>query len=173
MHCGYCQILAVLRPVSAASAGTASTASARSSSKIRSISAAYWEYETDFNHLSVHHRFDNFIRILLQTALTVHGWSHKWELKQTTGWELEYSEYWRYFGSICCEHSKYLRVQHSYRLSTPAISDVCTAGSACTRGSVLLIILPVAVFGPSVVLLLMLPVRAVFRTLLTRVLQCT
>ena len=84
MHCGYCQILVVLRPVGTASAGTASTASARSSSKIRSISTAYWEYEIYFNHLSVHHRFDNFIRILLQTALTVHGWSHEWELKQTT-----------------------------------------------------------------------------------------
>ena len=58
-------------------------------------------------------------------------------------------------------------------LSTPTISDVCTAGTACcTRGSVLLIILPVlAVFGPSVLVLLMLPLRAVFRTPHTRVLQ--
>ena len=58
-------------------------------------------------------------------------------------------------------------------LSTPSISDVCTAGTACcTRGSVLLIILPVlAVFRPSVLLLLILPVRAVFRTPHTRVLS--
>ena len=30
----------------------------------------------------MHRRFDNFIRILLQTAFTVDGWSHEWELKQ-------------------------------------------------------------------------------------------
>ena len=71
------------------------------------------------------------------------------------GGELEYLEYWQYFESIYCEYSKYLRVQH---LSTPTISDVCTAGTVCcTQGSVLLIILPVlAVFGPSVLVLLIL-----------------
>ena len=59
-------------------------------------------------------------------------------------------------------------------LSTPTISDVCTAGTACcTRGSVLLIILPaLAVFGPSLLVLLILPVLAVFRTPHTRV-QCS
>ena len=44
----------------------------------------YWEYEVYFDHLSVHRRFDNFMRILSQTALTIHGWSHEWELKQIT-----------------------------------------------------------------------------------------
>ena len=58
-------------------------------------------------------------------------------------------------------------------LSTPTISDVCTAGTACTRGSLILIILPVAVFGPSVLVLLILPVRAVLRTPLKRALQHT
>ena len=129
-----------------------------------------------FHHLSVHRRFDNFIRILFQTALIVDGWSHEWELKQIT------------FG----EGTRVLRVLAVFReymlraleistgstldtLSTPTISDVCTAGTACcTRGSVLLIILPVlAVFGPSVLVLLILPARAVFRAPHTRVLQYT
>ena len=59
--------------------------------------------------------------------------------------------------------------------STATISDVCTAGTACcTRGSVLLIILKVlALFGPSVLALLILPPRVVFRTPHTRVLQYT
>ena len=88
------------------------------------------------------------------------------------GGELEYLEHWQYFGSICCEHSKYRRVQHP---SIPTTSDVCAAGTVCcARDFVLLIILPVrAVFGPSVLVLLILPVRAVFRTPLTRVLQYT
>ena len=30
------------------------------------------------------------------------------------GGEREYFECWQYLGSICCEHSKYLRVQHSW-----------------------------------------------------------
>ena len=34
--------------------------------------------------------------------------------KLLSGRELEYLEYWQYFESICCEHSKYLRVQHSW-----------------------------------------------------------
>ena len=125
----------------------------------------------------MHRRFDNFIRILLQTAFTVHGWSHEWELKKIT------------FG----EGTRVLRVLAVFReymlraleistgstllilLSTLTILDVCTAGTACcTRGSVLLIILPVlAVFGPSVLALLILPARAVFRTPHTRVLQYT
>ena len=70
------------------------------------------------------------------------------------GGELEYLEHWQYFGSICCEHSKYRRVQHP---SIPTTSDVCAAGTVCcARDFVLLIILPVrAVFGPSVLVLLM------------------
>ena len=40
-------------------------------------------------------------------------------------------------------------------LSTPTTLDVCTAGTACSRGSVLLIILLVlAVFGPTALLIL-------------------
>ena len=81
LYCGYCQLLAVFRPVGTASTGTASTASTHST-KILSICAVCWEYEVYFDHLFVHHRFDNLIRILLQTAFTVHEWSHEWELKQ-------------------------------------------------------------------------------------------
>ena len=33
--------------------------------------------------------------------------------KFLSGGELEYFEYWQYFDSICCEHSKHVRVQHS------------------------------------------------------------
>ena len=60
-------------------------------------------------------------------------------------------------------------------LSTPTISDVCTAGAACCiRGSVLLITLPVlAVFEPSVLVLLIILARAVLRTPRARVLQYT
>ena len=81
LYCGYCQVLAVFRPVGTASTGTASTASTRSSAKILSICVVYWKYEVHFYQLSVHRRFDNSIRILLQTAFPVHGWSHEWELK--------------------------------------------------------------------------------------------
>ena len=42
--CGYCQVLAAFRPVGTSSTGTASTASTRSSTKIVSICAVYWEY---------------------------------------------------------------------------------------------------------------------------------
>ena len=51
--------------------------------------------------------------------------------------------------------------------------SIRTVGTACcTRGSVRHIILPVlAVFGPSVLVLVILPVRPVFRTPHTRVLQ--
>ena len=56
--------------------------STRRSTKTLSISAVYWEYEVYSDHLSVHRRFDNFILILLQTAFTVHGWSHECELMQ-------------------------------------------------------------------------------------------
>ena len=116
LYYGYCQVLAVFRPVGTASDGTASAASTRSSTQILSICAAYWEYEVYFDHLSVHRGFDNFIRLFLQTAFTVHGWSHEWELKQITfggGTRVlrvlaVFREY-----SLCCEHSKYLRVQHS------------------------------------------------------------
>ena len=79
LYCGYCEVLAVFSPV-----GAASTANTRSSTKILSLCRVYWEYEVYFDHLSVHRRFDNFMRILSQTALTIHGWSHEWELKQIT-----------------------------------------------------------------------------------------
>ena len=53
------------------------------------------------DHLSVHRRFDNFIRILLLTAFTVHGWSHEWELnKLLSGGKLQYFDYWQYFGNM-------------------------------------------------------------------------
>ena len=117
-------------------------------------------------------RFDNYIDILLQTAFTVHGWSHDWGLKQIT------------FGggprvvrvmSILREYTlRELEISTGSTFlvlsSIPTISDVCTAGTACcTRGSVLHPAL--AVFGPSVLVLLILPVRAVSRTPRTRVLQ--
>ena len=84
LSCGYRQVLPVFRPVVTASTGAACIASTRSSTKILSISAVYWEYEAYSEHLSVYCRFDNFIRILLQTSSIVDGWSHEWELKQTT-----------------------------------------------------------------------------------------
>lgn len=46
-------------------------------------------------------------------------------------------------------------------LSTPSILDVCTVGTVCTRGSVLVILPVLQVFGPSVMLIL--PALAVFR----------
>ena len=117
-----------------------STASTRSTNKIISISAVYWEYGAYSDHLSVYRRFDNIIRILLQTAFIVGGWSHEWELKQIT------------FGG----GTRVLRLLAVFReymlraleistgstllilLGTPTISDVCAAGTACcTRGSVL------------------------------------
>ena len=73
-------------------------------------------------------------------------------------------------GSISTVYAASTRNMYGFNtldtLSTPTISDICTAGTACcTRGSVLLIILPVlAVFGPSVFVLLILPARAVFTT---------
>ena len=81
--------LAVFRPVVTASTGTGSTgavrtASTRSTNKIISISAVYWEYGAYSDHLSVHRRFDNIIRILLQTAFIVDAWSHEWVLRQIT-----------------------------------------------------------------------------------------
>ena len=84
LYCGYCQVLAVFRPVVTASTGTASIANTRSSKKILSASVVRWEYEVYSDHISVHRRFDHFIRILLETAITVDGWSHEWELKQIT-----------------------------------------------------------------------------------------
>ena len=83
------RVLAVFHPVGTASTGTGSTgavttASTRSTNKIISISAVYWEYGAYSDHLSVYRRFDNIIRILLQTAFIVGGWSHEWELKQNT-----------------------------------------------------------------------------------------
>ena len=54
---------------------TTSTTSIRSSTTILSISAVYWE------HIFVHRIFDNLIRIFLQTAFTVLGRSHEWELE--------------------------------------------------------------------------------------------
>ena len=113
LYCGYFQVLAVFRPVGTASTDTASTASTRSSTKLLSICAVYWEYEGYFDHISVHRRFNNFIRILLQTAFTDGPTDGSWS-KLLSGGELEYLEYWQYFGSICCEHSKYLRVQRSW-----------------------------------------------------------
>ena len=93
--------------------------------------------------------------------------------KLLSGGELKYLEYRQYFESICCEHSKYLRVHQSWYSEYSNHSGFCTAGTACyTRGSVLLIIFPVlAVFKPSVLVVVILTVRAVFRTPHTRVLQ--
>ena len=171
----YLRVLAVFRPVVTAITGAESTASTRSSTKILSICAVYWKYSVYFDHLSVHRRFDNFIRILLQTAFTIHGWSYEWELKQSTfGGELEYLRVLAVFREYML---RALEISTGSTLldtlSTAHISDVCTAGTACcTRSSVLLVILPVlAVFGPSVLVRLILPVRSVFRTPHTRVLQ--
>ena len=44
--------------------------------------AGSMKYIPDILSTSIHPRFYNFIRILLQTAITFHGWSHEWELKQ-------------------------------------------------------------------------------------------
>ena len=101
---------------------------------------------------------------------SLHGWSHEWELKQLTfagGTRL-----WQYFETSTRNIYGFNTLD---TLRIPTISDGCTAGSVfCTRGSVLLIILPVlAVFGPSVLVRLILPVRTVFRTPHTRVLQYT
>ena len=78
--------------------------------------AIYWEYEVYFDHLSVHRCFDNFIRILLQIAFTVHEWSHEWELKQITfGGGTRVLRVLAVFREyrLCCEHSKYLRIHQS------------------------------------------------------------
>ena len=76
--------------------------------------------------------------------------------------------------SLCCEHSNIYEFNTLDTLSIPTISDDCRAGTACTRGSVLLIILPVlAVSRPSVLVLLIFPARAVFRTPRTRSLRYT
>ena len=119
----------------------------------------------------MHRRFDNFIHILLQTTFTVHGWSHEWELKQITFEGGTRVQHWQYFEGICCGTRNIYGFNPLDTVSTSTISDVYTAGTACcTRGFVLLIILPVlAVFGPSVLVLLTLPVRAVFRAPHTRV----
>ena len=93
----------------------------------------------------MHRRFDNFIRILLQTAFTDDGWSYEWGLKQSTfGGELEYLRVLAVFREYML---RALEISTGSTLldtlSTAHISDVCTAGTACcTRGSVL-IILPV------------------------------
>ena len=142
-----------------------------------SICAVYREYQVFFDHLSVHRRFDQFIRILLQSAFTVHGWSHEGELNQISfGGETRVFTVLAVMSRVYAASTRNIYGFNTFdTLSTPTTSDVCTAGTACcTRGSVLLIILPVlAVFGPSVVVLLILPARAVFRTPHTRVLQCT
>ena len=52
MYCGYCQVLAVFRPVGTASTGTASSASTRSSTKLLSICVVNGECKVYFDHLS-------------------------------------------------------------------------------------------------------------------------
>ena len=124
----------------------------------------------------MHRRFDVVIRILLQTAFAVHGWSHEWKLKQ-----ISFGKGTRVLRVLAVFREYTLRALEISTGSTlrilwllQSISDVCTAGTACcTRGSVLIILPVLAVFGPSVLVLLILPARAVFRAPHTRVLQYT
>ena len=76
LYCGYCQVLAVFRPVGTAWTAPASTASTRSNNgtKVLSIFAVYGECEVYFDHLSVHRRVDNLIRIYcIQHSLYTDG----------------------------------------------------------------------------------------------------
>ena len=93
----------------------------------------------------MHRRFDNFIRTLLQTASTVHVWSHKWELKQIT-----FEGGTRVLRILAVFREYMLRELEISAgstllvlLSTPTISDVCTAGTAWFRMFVLRVLLEV------------------------------
>ena len=113
--------------------------------------------------------------------MTIDGWSHEWELKQITFGGGNTST-WR-TGSISRVYAASTRSIYGFStLDTEFTSlDVCGACSRVLR--VLLVALGVlyyssyspvfAVFGPSVLVLLILPARAVFRTPHTRVLQYT
>ena len=61
------------------------------------------EYEEYFDHLCT-------VSIIPAHfyAENTHRWSHEWDLEQITfgGGQLEYLEYWQYFGSIYCEYSQ-------------------------------------------------------------------
>ena len=126
----------------------------------------------------MHRRFDNSTPILLQTAFTDSLTNVSWNKLLSGGGKLEYLIVLAVFREYIYATS----TRNIYGFNTldtlstpPTISDVCTVGTACcTRGSALLIMLLVlAVFGPSVLVLLILPPRAVSRTPLTTVLGST
>ena len=108
------RVLAVFRPVVTASTCTASTASTRSSPIILS----YAQCTGNVNYIPT---------IYLRTAVSIvssafyckqhslltDGRTNGSRSKILSCGELVYLEYWQYFESIRCEHSKYLRVQHS------------------------------------------------------------
>ena len=102
-----------------------------------------------------------FMPIVLQK--TFHRWSHEWELEQITfdGCNWSTSEYRQYFGLHTARTRGISRFCTEDSACTPRISGFDTAGTPCTRGSVLLILPVLAVFGRSV--LLILAALAVFR----------
>ena len=119
------------------SVGTARTARTRSTKK-NSICAVYSAYDVCFDQVCTVSiiSWPLFLHNILTDGATSRSWS-KLLSAGTTG---------------------VLTVLTSV---TGSIPHVCTAATACTRGSVLLILPVLAVFGPSA--LLMLPVLAVFR----------
>ena len=65
----------------------------------------------------------------------------------TFGSSIWSTEYWQYFGITYCEYSQYFEGLYSgYCLYSKFRGSILTAGTACTRGSVLLILPVFAVF---------------------------
>ena len=82
-------------------------------------------------------RVDVFLRIVAENA---HRWSHEWDLEQITCWQ--------YFGNArnSASSRSIARFCTADAVCTPSISGFDTAGTACARGYVLLIlpVLPVS-----------------------------
>ena len=106
---------------------------------------------------------DNYVPIVFQKTFA-DGWSHEWELEHTALGGGTSS------GSISGTCTAGTRSTSRFctvlRIlpELPSISGFDTAGTACTRGSVMLILPALAVFGP--LLLLIPPVLVVFRSIL-------
>ena len=88
--------------------------------------------------------------IVLQKAFT--DGPTEWELEQTTfgGGNLSTQEYWQYFGIVYCEYIVAVFRGAVLRILPvlPSISGFGTAGTACTRDPVQLILPILAVLGP-------------------------
>ena len=141
----------------------------------------------------MHCRFHNSIRILLQTAFTVDGWSHEWELKHFTfgggtrvlrvlavfrpvGIASTGTRVLQSTGGISRVYAASTRNIYGFNtLDTLGYSNRfgCLCCGYCLLYSGFCTVAVLTVFAPSLLVLLILTARAVFRTSQTRVLQYT